>query len=240
MNARHASLCPAVIVAVALSALSASATILTFESAPDTYLGKLYNAPLTAYGDRVTATSQNLGLVPFTGKEETVYYAEGNGWTPKIVADFPQGGFGPEFYRDNFGGGVTGVAYVYWNQLPLTQLVTLTPDNGFKVLVNSFDLKSYVGRWHIGEWSLHAVNQAGPLLTSGTFDAPSGVTDSVVTGMEPYWGPVVLKIVVQQSGSGGSMLGLDNLNFDQVSTPEPSAFTLACLVGVLTMLRRRR
>lgn len=225
-----------------LSALSASATILTFESAPHTYLGKLYEAPLSTYGHRATANSRDLGFVPFTSANETAYYGQGNGWTPKIVVNFPQSGWGPEWYRDNFGGSASGVAYLYGPNggLPQTQVVTLTPDIGFKVLVNSFDLKPYLNNWYDVTWSLHADNQSGPLLAGDSLTALASQTTSVTTGMDPYWGSVVLKIQITTGSIAQARLGFDNLNFDQVSTPEPGTGALLALAGLALANRRRR
>jgi hypothetical protein len=210
----------ALLFAVCIGALDSHATVLTFEGVS---VANAQALPQT-YGDNVSSAGPDAN---------GHLYAVGNGFTPNI-----QLSYGP------------GTDVRYWNDAAWPKVAylvgtvndfTFTPDPGFGVKINSFDLVDYpdYGGGHTNTWTVYkdAIAVAN-ILGSGTVVLPPNQTASITTGLAPYMGTTILRIT-QVTQEVGDDLALDNLNFDQV-VPEPSAATLLGLGGMLVWRRWKK
>jgi len=242
----------AALAVVTFAAGTARATVLTFnidkasDGTPAANNALMSTYP--GYGDNVTSTSVTSGAFVYN-------YAEGNGFTPTITVDFGHGG-APALGTYGYGGLDSAVSPM-WNDVNFlldqsgaggTFYYTFTPTGDEQIRVNSFDVFGFNQNLsHEMTWALRQGSTAGPVLFSGGTSGPTvmshGSPFTVGTGSGGISGVVVLE-VQHVSGSGGAF-GLDNLNFDVVTSdpaaiPEPATMMLlgSGLVGVL--LRRRR
>jgi hypothetical protein len=201
-----------------------------------------------AYGDRVSSITQTAGLATYT-------YQQGNGWTPNVEVGY---GFsftgsptasdlalnGARYWNDNEWQGVfftrgVGTSTVFYD-------VTFTPDSGFGVLVNSFQIDDYANfrSGHTVRWTVFRDFIGSPnILATGTSvvgaDTTVGNSDNltVLTGLSAaHFGTVILRF--EHVAGSGNDLAIDNINFDQV-VPTPSAAVVAGL-GLIAAGRRRR
>jgi len=124
--------------------------------------------------------------------------------------------------------------------------VTFTPDAGFGAFVTSFDLDEFTGGGNtITDWSLLGTPFSGTWDDYSDAQGGNGGRTNISTGMtsaDAVFGPLVLELT-QVSGFG-SYLAMDNLAFDQVEVPEPTAIGLALLglggLGAAGMRRERK
>ena len=193
--------------------LPAQATLLTFDGLPTGAVGTTIG---TSYGDRVTAAGAGVSLT--------------SGATPNVVLSFvPLVAGNPNF--EVYGGGYSGLINALGdNSYNVPGYVELTPDAGWDVVLESFDL----GSWSTSSYpnsQVRVVNTAGTtFLDTGLFTFPG---NTVYT----YPGSLVrsssaLRVYISDFGD----LGLDNLRFSQVSSvPEPGALAL-CLAGAGLLL----
>ena len=213
----------------------AKGSILTFD------LKGTAGVPLPpAYGDRIDATAVS------SGDAVADSYGLGNGTTPNILMDYSP-----------LGTPIANSSILYYNDATWVEKAelfsaatndgtvfrfTFTPDAGFAIRINSFDLFDYPG-WQTGtgdhtlDWQvLDGVNQ----LASGSKTVAQSVsltTESVNPIMTSFFtGPVVLELI--HTGRLDD-LALDNLNFDQIAVPEPSSLCLVAMPAILLLLRWR-
>ena len=177
------------------------------------------------YGDNVSADSADytvsLGAAGITG-------------TPNIVLTW---GAGYQTYTDWDGRG--NVGQLDFNAAAEISL-TLTPEPGYGVLINSFDLDEWDGGGDMNiNWD---ISDSSGSLASGVWTRSTGGRDTISTGIGPgniTPGEVVTLRFSLNSGAP-SYVALDNLTFDQV--PEPSTVALGVLglgLGAVAMRRRR-
>ena len=205
-------------VAVLVAGLQpASATILTFGGDFGVGDGTGIEPFPGAYGDNVDSVG-----------DATWAYEEGNGWTPNVVIDYVGR---IEYFRYPatpwYGAGVAKCS-----DPPGPWEFVLTPDAGYGVKVNSFELGTITSPYN-ATWT---VLDGASILATGTV-AVSTTETSVNTGLTGFYaGPVTVKIE-----SSGSWLGLSDLNFDQ-QIPEPSMLVLLStgLIGLLCYAWRKR
>jgi hypothetical protein len=205
----------------------AHATVLTFDG-----LGT--NTPIPAfYGSYVTEAGQGL--------------ERGNGFTPNVVVDFvPNGDNGFQTYND------PDWAAAQLDGIPSTGSfdIVFTPEEGFGVLVNSFEFDDYA-EWptpptgHTFDWSLIGNNTTlagatGVVVPSDMTYDPTGADNLVInTGMNaPFFGPVTLRIV--PTAGDPYDRAIDDVNFDQAVVPEPASLATLGLAAALLLGRRGR
>jgi hypothetical protein len=234
-SANFAQLVLAVLFLTATAASAAQATVLTFQvSGTGFRTTNAFLGALATYGDNVNSTVQ-------TPPGQTYNYLEGNGFTPNIVVAYDRDAVGNlHFSHDDDGLWPTGVAYLQdFNSNPTDKFwITVTPDPGLGVSVNSFVLRGYNGNNFNASWQLRQDSLVGALLDSGTVSGTSLAT--VTPAANSYFGNLVL---VFTDNANGNILGLVNLNFDQVApVPEPSTLALLGLgvIGLAVRTRCRR
>jgi hypothetical protein len=214
----------AAVAACGLFPALAQATVLTFEG-----LGT--NTPIPdGYGDAVSAEGPAI--------------LRGNGFTPNVSIDFvPNGGDGFQTYNDPDWqaaqlDGSPGAGYFD---------VVFTPDDGYGVIVNSFEFDDYAeyAQGHTFDWVLIGNDKllagaTGVVVAPDVTTDPTGADNLVVnTGMTaPFAGPLTLRIT-PTSGDAFDR-AIDDVNFDQRVIPEPASLGLAAACGAMMLLRRRR
>ena len=208
---------------LAVSAAS-HASVLTFDG-----LGTNTNIP-DGYGSRVAAAGPAVEA--------------GNGFTPNVVVAFsPNGGDGFQTYNDSewraaqLDGTPAGGAFE----------ITFTPDPGYAVRVNSFEFDDYANyaAGHAFNWELRS---GATLLRSGsgvnvpadTTEDPTGSDNLLISiGMaSPFEGPVTLRIM--PTAGDAFDRAIDDVNFDQVAIPEPTALSAVFATAGFALLRRMR
>jgi hypothetical protein len=212
-----------------LGAADSRATILTFGGA-----GQTSNLAVpSTFGDFAAADSAGLTV--------------SNGATPDINLTWstavPSATSRWEFYND----AEWKAAQLNGETANSPFYLTLTPNLGIGVIVDSFVFDNYVA-WQGGanfSWALLQDNTAGTVIVSGS---NIGVTDGqnlpVSTGMaSAYFGTVVLRLNVHNDPDtvGTSDAAIDDIAFRQV--PEPGAIVLAGIAVSMTfgfrMVKRR-
>ena len=139
-------------------------------------------------------------------------------------------------------GSVAQLDFTRDNSNPIT--ITFTPDASWGVLINSFDMDEFSGGGLMSvDWS---ITDGIGTLASGNWSRSTGGRDTIFTGLgagDINIGQTV-SLTFQGLSGTGSYFALDNLVFDQVPVPEPSAMTLALLgglgLGAAAMRRRRK
>ena len=214
----------AAVAACGLFPALAQATVLTFQG-----LGTNTMIP-EGYGDAVSAAGPAVLM--------------GNGFTPNVSVDFlPNGGDGFQTYNDPD-----------WQAAQLDGSppegyfdVVFTPDDGYAVIVNSFEFDDYAefAEGHTFDWSLigngkQLAGATGVVVDPDMTTDPTGADNMVVnTGMTaPFAGALTLRIT-PTSGDPFDR-AIDDINFDQRVVPEPGTIGLAAGCGALALLRRRR
>ena len=259
-------MCYTLALSVAMAAIPASATRLTFDiSTTNNSLQIVDNSSVTQnYGDRVAALSVADGGLTFS------YGAEG-GFTPNVVASYGPASLTANntvtpcpfstldtcvyLYGANFGDLVNVIAQSYdiMGTPPGYGLVTvtLTADPGFLVQLSSFNLAGWLqSNYTVRSVSVFDVVNSTTLFSSAS-QAVLGAGGTHTTLDTTNFGGVLsartLQIVIDASnvtGNNGQNVGLDNVVFSQISTaPEPSSVALlggGLLLGLLRLGRNRR
>ena len=182
------------------------------------------NIPDT-YGDNVT--SQDMGAF---------HYGLGNGFTPNVTVDYRTlqvggGGGGTivdhlKFWKTDYGDLVAIAA----PQEPRsTAEISLVPQAGWGVCLNSFDLAGWLRADHL-EQPLIVYDQNYNVLLDLSGLTVSGSSHTNVEPNLVYAGTLHI-----QYGDNYNV-GIDNLNFDQVKVPEVSS-TLGLLGLTLAAIR---
>jgi hypothetical protein len=239
----------------------AFATILTFETVCDPAVvesnweiyyekGGVQSNLGNAYGDNVDFGLNTTGSTNMVdgGTTWTLNYDKGNGWTPNVTVNYnsesPNTEDGHRRVRDltnpwgRTWGGVDALdSDSNYPQNPHHSFYYLfTPDPGYEVRVNSFDLINYSnGFAHSTKFTIYKDSIGGPLMVPTYQDnnVPGGASEGVgvhydLVGASPgsvyYAGTVVLEI--EHENGVAWTLALDNLSFDQrpVSGGQPGDF----------------
>jgi hypothetical protein len=199
---------------LSLSAMSANATILTFES--------IGPGGLNTYGDNISG--------PGTG------YSEGLGYTPDITLTFkPDPQWGQySVYTSGYATLSSALGHGNYN---VPGEIVFTPSNGVSVLLHGFDLATWLGvtyRTDIRVWDDNGSRDAPNLfsfdqsLLGNTVYKPLGQT-LLADG--------ALHLYISNLGS----TGIDNISFGQAVVPVPAAVWLfgSAMLGLLGVSKRR-
>lgn len=217
-------------------ATTSPATVLTFDG-----LGPDGRALATTYGDRVGALDDAI-----TG----FGYGLGNGFTPNVEVSYsvdPVSGGGQGFtvWEVGYGDLVNSLGHALYD---VTGDVLLTPDPGYRVTLNSFDVAAYFDDFPGSR--VRVLDGDGAILfDSGPFTAefrPGGAgPDDWFAAPLGHYSPMGdaissasgLRIQLLDFGS----LGLDNVNFEQAAVPVPATAVLlvTALAAALARARRR-
>ncbi len=225
---------PALMLAAALVASTAQATVLTHDglgtnvSLQDTAKG----AVVANYGSHVAGAGTGVG--------------QGNGYTPNVAVLFtPDGG------NTGGGSGSGGDGWQAYNdsEWSVAQLdgappnsnfdIVFTPDAGYGVTVNSFVFDDYAAyqAGHTFDWQLL---DAGNTALFGASDVVV-LADQILTvntGMtQPHFGTLTLRI--HPTAGALDDRGIDTINFDQ-AVPEPTSCGVVAVAMCVLSLRRTR
>jgi len=199
-------------------------TILDFES-----LGLLpYGLIPSNYGDHAAGTP-HVGVSYWSD-------AAGAGQTDRPNLAFWTANYGnltnvayPNVDLGETGSGIAATGYLY-----------LTPDPGWQVVLNGFDVAGYApnaGLYTGGNipYSWLVTWSGGPTMASGFF-GPAG---TALSSHVSFAGPIVSSTPIVIALGGDWNVALDNVSFDETPVPEPGSLGLIG-AGLLELIRRRR
>jgi hypothetical protein len=162
--------------------------------------------------------------------------SEGNGFTPDIAVSYVTIGDENEMSAwPNGYGDLADVAYPTNNGYMAD--ITLTPQNGATLILNSFDMAGY-NEADVAGQTIEILDSGNNVLDnySGTIVGAGPTHESLSPGITST---TPIQIVFGPSWDDG----ISNINFDETSAspvPEPSAWLLLITgFGALTRLRRR-
>ncbi|MHC4807136.1 MAG: discoidin domain-containing protein, partial [Planctomycetota bacterium] len=193
----------------------AEATIMTFTgwSGTNYDIVSLIDGAGENYGSRISSSP-----VAYTGgasiSAHNAQFDEGNGWTPNIEVAWAGGQ--PNDWDTYMGWRGEEVAQIQGASPGNPLDVVFTPDAGYGVLINSFDLDEWVdGGGCVVDWE---VFDATGTLSSGTWIGnTAGYRSTVNTGLttaDMTLGNVVT-LRFEQTAGLFNYLAMDNTNFDQ-------------------------
>jgi len=213
-----------------LLAASAQATILTFDLNPDI---PNYGDIPGSYGDNVNAASDAVGT-----------YLMGNGYTPNVTTEYRTWQISTntvaynnlDFWHDSYGD-LSKVAYSVTSSDQFAE-ITLVPEPGWSIRLNSFDLAGYAVADHPGSQVriLDGTSNTVLLDYSPVTILGSGGTHSTFTPNLTFAGPLSIRF-----GYNDWNVGIDNINFDQVTAvPEPETYAMLLAgLGLVGFMARR-
>ena len=237
-------------VAIAISAVPASATVLTFDMGPPDLVPNGVSMSLfSGYGDYVGAQPQGL----FT-------YGSGGGLTPNVQVLYGAGlhlGFSAPLDPAHQFGDLTNVLYRD-NTTPGPQqntqlIITLLADPGFQVCLMSFDLAVLLGE-NLPARAVIVKDGSNNVLYDDVMPTIYGTlppthTSFVFDGSDPVQHPTLcaqsLTIDVDLSAVVGTSnkvpnFGIDNIKFSQIPPGIPGPGVLATMVAGMGLLATRR
>lgn len=191
----------------------------------------------SGYGDRVSGDFGGWG------------YVEGNGWTPNVGVAFDSlnlsdngfAGAGLRLWGGGFGD-LSMVAYTSGGDTGFAGVFKFTPDPGYAVRINHFQLGGYPAADYDDQpiW----ITDAGfsVLWTGGSHVEGRETIGQVDIATHSEFTPnfTSAQPIFLIYGNNWN-IGIDNIDFDQVAVPEPSTLALVSLALLLpaSALRRR-
>lgn len=215
---------------VALFSQPSAASILTFDYTPTDLTCGGNGCNPQDYGDRITTTNDVT-----TGYQ----YGLGNGFTPNVTVSYQPD---PTFTNTDYSLWATGYAelsnalgHISFN---VPGEIILTPDSGYSVRLNSFDIAGWAGAGYQTQFAIYDDNgtRISPNLFGGDIFVPGA--NSISPLSSPLLATGALHIYISNLGS----TGIDNLNFDQTAVPLPAAIWLfgSGLLGMIGMAKRKK
>ena len=213
-----------------LLAASAQATILTFDLNPDI---PDYGDIPGSYGDNVNAASDAVGS-----------YLMGNGYTPNVTTEYRTWQISTNtvtynnlyFWHSGYGD-LSKVAYSVTSSDQFAE-ITLVPEPGWAIRLNSFDLAGYPVSDHPNSQVRILDGTSNTILLdySPVTILGSGGTHSTFTPNLTFAGPLSIRF-----GYNDWNVGIDNINFDQVTAvPEPETYAMLLAgLGLVGFMARR-
>lgn len=216
------------VVGLVFAAAPARATILTFDIVNQANYG-----PITTYGTRVNGPNDADGS-----------YLMGNGWTPNVVASYrtvdPNNQSTLTNHVDSWDTGYGDLVNVaFASSSGYLAEVTLTPDAGYGITLNSFDLAGWPFQDYLNQ-PLTIYDENYKVLLDYTPIAAPGSGHAHVEPALSHNGTIHIQF------SNNWNVGIDNINFDQYRTsavPEPATLVsaaFAAVAGLAVRSRRRR
>ncbi len=200
-------------------ASTSNASILTFDGISDFFIPE-------DYGDNITSTLDGV-----TGYE----YGMGNGFTPNITVEYAPDTGGFSLWPTNYAELVNALGH---GSFDVPGEIILTPDPGYQVTLNSFDIAGWVNVDYQTQFAIYDDNGslASPNLFSADLLVPGANSINPLAGSITATGS--LHIFVSNIGS----TGIDNINFDQTVIPVPAAVWLfgSGLLGLIGVARRKK
>lgn len=213
-----------------LLAASAQATVLTFDLNPDPLD---YSDIPGSYGDNVSAASDAVGS-----------YLMGNGYTPNVTTEYRTWQISTntvaynnlDFWHTSYGD-LFKVAFPVTSGDAFAE-ITLVPEPGWAIRLNSFDLAGYPGVDHPNSQVRILDGTSNTILLdySPVTILGAGGTHSTFTPNLTFAGPVSIRF-----GYNDWNVGIDNINFDQVTAvPEPETYAMLLAgLGLIGFMARR-
>jgi hypothetical protein len=214
-----------------LLAASAHATVLTFDLNPDI---PNYGDIPGSYGDNVNAASDAVGS-----------YLMGNGYTPNVTTEYRTWQISTntvaynnlDFWHDSYGD-LSKVAFSVVSGDHFSE-ITLVPEPGWAIRLNSFDIAGYPVSDHPSSQVRILDGTSNTILLdySPVTILGAGGTHSTFTPNLTFAGPLSIRF-----GYNDWNVGIDNINFDQVTAvPEPETYAMLLAgLGLVGFMARRR
>lgn len=226
---RNALYLAAAVLCLGIAPSNSRATILNFDS-----LARGGFVP-SGYGDRVASEGGGWG------------YVEGNGWTPAIAVGFDalrlsdytlaQGGL------RTWGLGFGDLSVVAWPgaETGYAGVFMFTPDPGYAVRINSFQLGGYPQRDWENQPVLVTDENWNVLWTGDPHVEGSDLEADTIVATHSEYAPGVTRSGPLYLIFGDNWnIGIDMIDFDQVPVPEPGTLSLVGLGLALLAGRARR
>lgn len=218
-------LCSLVFAIAVLCGSLCQGSVLVFERSPTQFANG--EAIPQTYGDNITTSPDGNGFV----------YGAAGGITPNITATY----FGLATHWGPDYGDLSNVAYGAEAGGNGIFGITLTADPGYNVVLKEF----FLAGWNHADYDINSVrilDGANNVLLNLSTHIEGDANGPQHTVYSPNIQGQVLTIEIDAANLGGNRdnIGIDNVQFSQV-TPEPTSIAIWSLSAVgLCLMRRRR